>query len=237
MGRARRSATRCPAGQRARNRTRARGARPASIRSRTWASADPTHARFVRRHCGRHCPHQTADSQHHRGGAATVRPRQGDGRRRRPRPAVSTATSSPKQREAVTRDWLDRVHTGLHEISTSDMPAPERLRQWLQSLFEAKKKHARDDPDLFRSLHGTRRRARRVRRRACSGLDPPGQAIIVAGIERGEFADTDAGAAADGVFAATFHNPLHAPEWSGSDIDAKFRDVTNLVSAGSNRQR
>lgn len=137
-------------------------------------------------------------------------------------------------REAVTRDWLDRVHIGLGEIATSDIPAPERLRQWLNSLFEAKKRHARDDPELFEAFTALVAEHGEAGIEHVQDLTRQLRTIILAGIERGEFARTDAVAAAEAVFAATtpFHSPLHAFEWSGPDVDTRLQEVTNLVIAG-----
>jgi hypothetical protein len=60
----------------------------------------------------------------------------------------------------------------------------------------------------------------------------------VAGVERGEFAETDTDTAAMAVFTATttFHHPLLRREWSEPGIDAVFQAVTNLVVDGLTRR-
>jgi hypothetical protein len=57
--------------------------------------------------------------------------------------------------------------------------------------------------------------------------------IIADGLERGEFEGVEPATAARAVFDATarFHNPAHASEWSGPDIDAAFEGVWSLVAA------
>lgn len=140
-------------------------------------------------------------------------------------------------REAVTRDWLDRTHSGLDQIAASDTPAPERLRQWLTALFDAKKKYSRDEPELFDTFSALTAEHGEVATEHVRDLTQQIRTIILAGVERREFADTDVDAAASAVFhaTATFHNPLHAPEWTDPRIDKVFQTVTNLVIAGLSR--
>jgi AcrR family transcriptional regulator len=137
-------------------------------------------------------------------------------------------------REAVTHEWLHRVHTGLEEIATSPTPAPERLRHWLTTLFELKKKQARNDPELFDSFTTLVAEHRDVAVAHTDDLVRQLRTIIAAGVERGEFAETDPETAATAVFTATttFHHPLLRREWSEPGIDAVFHAVTNLVVDG-----
>jgi AcrR family transcriptional regulator len=141
-------------------------------------------------------------------------------------------------REAVTHEWLERVHAGLNEITTSPTPAPERLRQWLTTLFEAKKKHARDDPELFDTFIALVAEHRDAAVEHTHDLVRQLRTIIAAGVDRGEFAETDTDTAAMAVFTATttFHHPLLRGEWSEPGIDAVFRAVTNLVVEGLTRR-
>ncbi|SDL29889.1 DNA-binding transcriptional regulator, AcrR family [Nonomuraea maritima] len=137
-------------------------------------------------------------------------------------------------REAVAGDWLDRVHGGLKEIAALDTPAPERLRQWLTTLFHSKKTHARDEPELFGIYTLLVTEHSEVGVAHVQDLVAQIRVIISSGIERGEFTGCDAGVAATAVFSATaqFHNPLHAREWSSPDIDRTFEAVTDLLLAG-----
>src|SRR6478735_3761081 len=52
-------------------------------------------------------------------------------------------------REAVTHRWLGRTEGTLEELAATPGPAPEKLREWLATLFEAKRHKAGDDPELF----------------------------------------------------------------------------------------
>jgi AcrR family transcriptional regulator len=141
-------------------------------------------------------------------------------------------------REAVTRDWLNRVHAGLEEIVTSPTPAPERLRTWLTSLFEAKKKHARDDPELFDTFTALVAEHGDAAVEHTQDLVRQLRTIIAAGVERGEFAETDTDTEAAAVFTATttFHHPLLRRDWSEPGIDGMFQAVTDLLVRGLTRR-
>src|SRR3954471_233812 len=53
-------------------------------------------------------------------------------------------------REAVTKRWLDRTSESLSVIAAAEGRDPEsRLREWLGALFDAKRRKAGDDPELF----------------------------------------------------------------------------------------
>jgi len=141
-------------------------------------------------------------------------------------------------REAVTQSWLDRTHTGLEEIAASDAPAPERLRRWLSALFESKKRHSREEPELFDTFSALTAEHGDVATAHMDDLTRQIRTIILSGIERGEFSADDADAAAAAVFHATaaFHNPLHVKEWGDPGVDAAFQTVTDLVIAGLSRR-
>lgn len=140
-------------------------------------------------------------------------------------------------------DWLVPVHFDhlvdhAHaEIATSDAPAPERLRQWLTALFDSKKMHSREEPELFATLSALTAEHGEVATEHTQDLTRQIKTIILAGIERQEFSDTNVDAAATAVFQATapFHNPLHVAEWADPANDAVFLAVTDLVIAGLSR--
>ncbi len=58
--------------------------------------------------------------------------------------------------------------------------------------------------------------------------------IIVDGIGRGEFAETDPSTAAQAVFDATvvFRSPLHSWRWTIPTIDAEFAAVRKVILNG-----
>jgi hypothetical protein len=105
-------------------------------------------------------------------------------------------------------------------------------------LFEAKKKYARDDPELFDTFTALVAEHRDAAIAHTNDLVQQLRTIIAAGVERGEFAETDPGTAATAVFTATarFHNPLFRQDWSEPGIDAIFQAVTNLAVEGLARR-
>ena len=141
-------------------------------------------------------------------------------------------------REAVTHAWLNRIHAGLDEIAVSDTPAPERLREWLTALFDAKKKHSREEPELFDTFTVLTTEHGDVATEHMRDLTRQIRTIIQAGVERHEFTAPDLDAAANAVFHATtpFHHPLHVAEWSKPGVDEDFHAVTDLVLAGLTRK-
>ncbi|GLZ29845.1 TetR family transcriptional regulator [Lentzea sp. NBRC 105346] len=125
-------------------------------------------------------------------------------------------------REAVTERWLEQAHAGLKEIAESDAPAPEKLRSWLQALFDAKRKKALGDPELFATFEVLAKEnsdvvAEHVR-------EMVEQVAAIVGDQR----------TAQAVFNATerFHNPVHAADWVEDDVQDKFDAVCDLVIAG-----
>lgn len=137
-------------------------------------------------------------------------------------------------REAVTQRWLDRAHAGLAELAASDAPAPQRLRDWLSALFEAKRKKALDDPELFATFSVLVNENSDVVASHISQLEGELAKIINDGVASGEFAPRDPATTARAVFDATnrFHNPSYASQWSDPTIDVAFNAVVSLVVSG-----
>lgn len=137
-------------------------------------------------------------------------------------------------REAVTQRWLDRAHAGLAGLAAADTPAPERLRSWLAALFEAKRRKALDDPELFATFSVLVRENSAVVAAHVAAMVDDLTRIVADGVASGDFAVPDPAVSAKAVFDATarFHDPAHAAEWSDPDADAAFDAVVSLVVAG-----
>lgn len=137
-------------------------------------------------------------------------------------------------REAVTGRWLTRTELALTEILRGpDRPAPAKLRQWLETLFEAKRHKAGDDPELFATyevLMGESTVVEEHIRELVGQL----REIIEEGVGDGQFAADDPAAAAQAVFDATarFHDPAYAAEWRKPAITAEFTAVSDLLLRG-----
>jgi AcrR family transcriptional regulator len=137
-------------------------------------------------------------------------------------------------REAVTQRWLHRAHHGLAELAAAPQPAAQRLRRWLATLFEAKRRKALDDPELFATYLVLARESSGVVAAHIQDLLEQLTRIIADGVAAGEFAVGDPAVAAKAVFDATdrFHNPVHVGDWSDPGVDAAFEAVCTLVVAG-----
>ncbi|GAB2985819.1 TetR family transcriptional regulator [Saccharothrix stipae] len=142
-------------------------------------------------------------------------------------------------REAVTQRWLDRAHAGLAEVAAADTPAPQRLRDWLAALFEAKRKKALGDPELFATFSVLVKENSTVVAQHIADMVAELTRIVADGVASGDFTTPDPAMSARAVFDATsrFHDPAHAADWSAPDADASFDAVVSLVVAGLRAHR
>jgi AcrR family transcriptional regulator len=142
--------------------------------------------------------------------------------------------SKASLRSAVTERWLERSHVGLAELAAGEEPPPERLRSWLATLFAAKRRKALDDPQLFATYSTLASEASDVVAEHVARMIGQLERIVADGIASGDFDVTDAHASADAAWTATdrFHNPVHAGDWGGAEIDASFDAVVELVLRG-----
>ncbi|NUU20745.1 MAG: TetR family transcriptional regulator [Streptomycetaceae bacterium] len=137
-------------------------------------------------------------------------------------------------RDAVTRRWLDRTSETLAQVVATDSPAEQRLRAWLETLYDAKRAKALDDPELFAAYSQLVDETGSSVEQHLAELVGQLTGIIEDGMAEGAFARTDPAAAADAVFAATarFHDPVHAREWRDPASRDSFDNVCRLVLAG-----
>ncbi|MFJ6672508.1 TetR family transcriptional regulator [Actinosynnema sp. NPDC091369] len=137
-------------------------------------------------------------------------------------------------REAVTQRWLDRAHAGLAELAAADTPAPRRLRDWLAALFEAKRRKALGDPELFATFSVLVDEHSAVVAAHIAAMVEDLTRIVADGVASGDFTTPDPAVSAKAVFDATarFHDPAHAADWSAPDVDAAFDAVVSLLVAG-----
>ncbi|MEV6573088.1 TetR family transcriptional regulator [Streptomyces sp. NPDC051577] len=138
-------------------------------------------------------------------------------------------------REAVTDRWLAKSVVMLEEIASAPAEtAPSRLEAWLEALFEAKRKKAGADPELFATYTVLLAENSDVVDRHLSELIDQLVRIIADGVEAGTLAAPDVPAAARAVFDATgrFHDPQYAADWLSPTILPEFEAVTSLVIRG-----
>ncbi len=137
-------------------------------------------------------------------------------------------------RDAVTARWLESISEPLEAIAAGKRTAPRRLERWLDSLVQAKRRKALDDPELFATYVELAADAREVVRAHVQTLVDQLTRIVADGVAAGEFAVDDPRVAARAAFDATsrFHNPVHAAEWADLQIDSAYGAVRLLVLRG-----
>ncbi|MFC8428974.1 TetR family transcriptional regulator [Streptomyces sp. NPDC057253] len=135
-------------------------------------------------------------------------------------------------REAVIKRWLDRTSEALAGIAADEDRAPgDRLRDWLAALFEAKRRKAYDDPELFATYMVLTREAGSVVDEHIDDLTGQLTRIIEAGVASGAFAAGDPAAEARAVFQATgrFHDPAYFTVWQLPEADDDFATLVELL--------
>ncbi|MGC0332123.1 AcrR family transcriptional regulator [Streptomyces sp. SAI-170] len=137
-------------------------------------------------------------------------------------------------REAVTKRWLDRTAETLSVIVAEERDPRARLRDWLAGLFEAKRRKAGDDPELFATYMVLTGENTAAVGEHITDLAGQLTRIVEAGVADGTFTAADPAATALAVFQATgrFHDPCYAKEWEQPGIEAEFTAVVDLVLRG-----
>ncbi|SED47125.1 DNA-binding transcriptional regulator, AcrR family [Streptomyces sp. 3213] len=137
-------------------------------------------------------------------------------------------------REAVTKRWLDRTASTLARFVTEDRGPEDRVRDWLAGLFEAKRKKAGGDPELFATYSVLVEDAGDVVGAHIDELTGQLTEIVRAGIDAGVFTVSDPAVAARTLFQATgrFHDPSYAREWQKPGVEAEFEAMVDLLLRG-----
>ncbi|CAL9579151.1 hypothetical protein SUDANB105_04986 [Streptomyces sp. enrichment culture] len=137
-------------------------------------------------------------------------------------------------REAVTKRWLDRTSEALAGIAAADRDPEERLRAWLRALFDAKRRKAGDDPELFATYMVLTGESGEAVPEHIADLTAQLTAIIRDGVETGTLTAADPATTARAVFHATgrFHDPCYADEWKRPGVETEFEAVVELVVRG-----
>ncbi|MFI5821098.1 TetR/AcrR family transcriptional regulator [Streptomyces rishiriensis] len=142
-------------------------------------------------------------------------------------------------RAAVTKRWLDRTSETLAGISADETRAPEaRLRDWLAALFEAKRRKAGDDPELFATYMVLTGETGEVVDEHLDDLTGQLTRIVEAGVASGAFAAADPAASARAVFHATgrFHDPGYFEVWERPGVEDDFTALVDLLLWGLRAQ-
>jgi AcrR family transcriptional regulator len=137
-------------------------------------------------------------------------------------------------REAVTRRWLDVVHDEFEAGLAREGSAADRVRAWLQALFDKKRRSHLEEPELFETFQVLVKESPTIPAYHLEHMVGYLARIIRAGVETQEFVTDDVDVTAQAVWDATdrFHHPAHAQEWGNPHIQAEFDAVVSLIIAG-----
>ncbi|OQR61362.1 TetR family transcriptional regulator [Streptomyces maremycinicus] len=138
-------------------------------------------------------------------------------------------------RAAVTKRWLDRTSETLAGITADETRMPEtRLRDWLAALFEAKRRKAGDDPELFATYLVLTGETGEVVEEHLADLTGQLTRIIEAGVASGAFTAPDPRTSAVAVFHATgrFHDPGYSRVWERPGAQRDFTALVDLLLRG-----
>lgn len=137
-------------------------------------------------------------------------------------------------REAVTKRWLNAVHVEMTPRFDQGLTAAETLRNWLQDLFDKKRRGHVEDPELFATFQVLVKESTAIPDYHLEYMLGHVARIIRAGVDTQEFVTDDVEATARAVWDATekFHHPAHAQEWGNPHIQDAFDAVVSLVIAG-----
>jgi AcrR family transcriptional regulator len=138
-------------------------------------------------------------------------------------------------REAVTKRWLDRTSESLAGIAADTARDPrQRLGDWLAALFEAKRRKAGDDPELFATYMVLTDENGGAVAEHITDLTGQLTGIVRAGVDVGVFTVADPAATARALFQATgrFHDPCYHREWELPGVEDEFEAVVQLLLRG-----
>ncbi|MDH6434224.1 AcrR family transcriptional regulator [Streptomyces sp. SAI-144] len=137
-------------------------------------------------------------------------------------------------REAVTKRWLDRTTGVLAGIVEADRDPEARLREWLAALFEAKRRKAGDDPELFATYTVLTGENVDAVVEHLTELTDQLTRVVQDGIDAGIFTVTAPATTALALFQATgrFHDPGYAGEWEKPGAEEEFTALLDLLVRG-----
>ncbi|MER6289642.1 TetR family transcriptional regulator [Streptomyces sviceus] len=137
-------------------------------------------------------------------------------------------------REAVTKRWLDRTTGVLAAIAAQDRDPEARLRDWLAALFEAKRRKAGDDPELFATYSVLAGENVEAVIEHLTELTGQLTRVVQDGVDAGTFTVADPTVTARALFQATgrFHDPGYAGEWEKPGAQEEFTALVDLLVRG-----
>jgi AcrR family transcriptional regulator len=139
-------------------------------------------------------------------------------------------------REAVTSRWLHTsIAVPLEAIaSETGGSAVERLRLWLDTLIQTKRKFAAEDAEMFAMYANVTVIEVEMISTHMYRLIKQLEQIIEQGMASKELKPGDSESHARAIFLATsrFHHPSHAGEWGMGSMEEDFESVWQLLLGG-----
>lgn len=137
--------------------------------------------------------------------------------------------------DAVAERWLAAVMAPLSKITADkSAPAPKRLKAWLRTLAETKRKKVLDDPELFAVYRAVTEGAHAVVAAHVTHLHDEIEEILRDGVREGAWTLSAPGKTATLLLHATsrFHHPaLVALDEGGGDLK-QLDALLDLLIAG-----
>jgi AcrR family transcriptional regulator len=137
-------------------------------------------------------------------------------------------------RDAVVRQWLAAVTTGLEPLSRAGGPALEALGAWFRGLHSAKKAQLAADPELFEAFRVLTAEARDVLAAYKASLHAQVAGLLSRGMASGEILPGNPAAQAGALLSASlaWHHPAMAFRWSQADCAAEFEILWAVLARG-----
>lgn len=139
-------------------------------------------------------------------------------------------------REAVTSRWLHMSIAVPLEAIASETGGSEvgRLRLWLETLIQTKRKFAAEDTEMFTMYANVTIIEVEMISTHVYRLMGQLTQILERGMARNELKQGDSESIARAIFLATsrFHHPSHAGEWGFGSMDEDFESVWQLLLGG-----
>jgi len=137
--------------------------------------------------------------------------------------------------DAVAERWLVQVMTPLTKITADKKtPAPKRLKAWVRTLAEVKRKKVLDDPEMFAVYGSVTADAHEVVARHIARLIDEVSEILRDGVKAGDWSLKSIDGAAKMILNASsrFHHPAMV-QLDGGESDLKELDsLVDVIVAG-----
>lgn len=137
--------------------------------------------------------------------------------------------------DAVAERWLANVMAPLSKITADKKtPAPKRLKAWLRTLAETKRKKVLEDPELFAVYHSITENSHAVVAAHVTHLHDEITEILRDGVREGAWKVSDASKTAILILNATsrFHHPAMVALDQGKTDPKQLDALIDLLVAG-----